>query len=313
VTDKRTLPSSRALALLLYLAVVLIIGALIAPLLYWCLPYIARGPLEFLADTPFRRVADRAFMLCALIALYPLVRYLSLTRDDWGWRLGPRRFAANVGVGIAIGVLSLLILVGIEIGIGVVVWDDRRDVADLIRAIASGILGGIVIGVIEESCFRGAMYGGLRRRRSIATAALVTAVIYASVHFIRSSGEFKNVYWYSGFELIGSAFTKYATITTIGPFLALVAVGVFLALVRERTGHIALGVGIHCGWVAVIKLGRKATNLDNETGLAWLAEGYDGITGYLAFAYIIGLIIVLLAINARARGDSDAVVVRGEA
>lgn len=285
----------RARLIVGYLAFVLIAGSLLAAPLYWLLPYIAHGPLaSLLDDVPFRRVADRSFMLCALVGLYPLCRRLAFDWRDWGWGLRRSRFLMCFAIGLVCGLVSLLILVAIELYLGVLVWDNRRTAVVLVQALFSGLASGVIIAVIEESVFRGAFFTVLRTAHGKAVAIVVTSLVYASVHFLRSTGEYHTIHWYSGFDVLGGAFSNYTDPATVGPFLALVAAGVLLAMIRERAGHIALTVGVHCGWVAVIKFTRKATNLTPDPSLAWLADGYDSVTGYLACIY---LLIVLLAIK----------------
>lgn len=285
----------RARLIVGYLAFVLIAGSLLAAPLYWLLPYIAHGPLaSLLDDVPFRRVADRSFMLCALVGLYPLCRRLAFDWRDWGWGLRRSRFLMCFAIGLVCGLVSLLILVAIELYLGVLVWDNRRTAVVLVQALFSGLASGVIIAVIEESVFRGAFFAVLRTAHGKTVAIVVTSLVYASVHFLRSTGEYHTIHWYSGFDVLGGAFSNYTDPATVGPFLALVAAGVLLAMIRERAGHIALTVGVHCGWVAVIKFTRKATNLTPDPSLAWLADGYDSVTGYLACIY---LLIVLLAIK----------------
>ncbi|MFM1549465.1 MAG: CPBP family intramembrane glutamic endopeptidase [Lentisphaeria bacterium] len=197
-------------------------------------------------------------------------------------------------IGLVCGLVSLLILVAIELYLGVLVWDNRRTAVVLVQALFSGLASGVIIALIEESVFRGAFFTVLRTNHGKAVAIVVTSLVYASVHFLRSTGEYHTIHWYSGFDVLGGAFSNYTDPATVGPFLALVAAGILLATIRERAGHIALTVGVHCGWVAVIKLTRKATNLTPDPSLAWLADGYDSVTGYLACIY---LLIVLLAIK----------------
>ena len=63
-------------------------------------------------------------------------------------------------------------------------------------------------------------------------------------------------------------------------------VGVFLALVREGTGHIGWCIGLHAGWVFVIQLTRRLTDGNPSSDLAFLTGDYDGIIGWLAMAWI---------------------------
>ncbi len=55
---------------------------------------------------------------------------------------------------------------------------------DVLYALLSGLLSGILVALIEESFFRGAMHYGMRRHSPMLTATITTALLYATVHFI---------------------------------------------------------------------------------------------------------------------------------
>ncbi len=87
--------------------------------------------------------------------------------------------------------------------------------------------------------------------------------------------------------MLSGALHKYATPELhYDSFIALFAVGLFLALVREHTGSIALGMGMHTGWVFVIKLTKKATETDWQSPYSTLIGHYDGVIGWLATGWI---------------------------
>jgi len=65
-----------------------------------------------------------------------------------------------------------------------------------------------------------------------------------------------------------------------------------LALVRERTGNIALCIGLHAGWVMTIKAIKWLTDVDASADLLFLIGPYDGITGWLATAWV-GLVALI--------------------
>ena len=278
---------------ILYFISVILLGALLAPPLYWgFMAVVDSGMLERFADTPFRRMANRAFLLVAIAGLPLLIRALAVRgRNDWGFGANRDAFAASIARGFAYGLLTMALLVAAEYALGILIWDDRRSSADLVIALFTGLGAGIVIGFLEETFFRGILFSAFRRI-NLQVAVLLPAVLYAGCHFIASRGDFDPVTWGSGFAVIGGAFHQFG-LPNLGPFLALFAVGIFLAMVREYSGHIGWTIGIHGGWVAIIKLGRECTNLDEGAQLAWLVGDYDSITGYLAFVYLLAMILAL--------------------
>lgn len=67
---------------------------------------------------------------------------------------------------------------------------------------------------------------------------------------------------------------------------AVFAAGVLLALVRERTGHIGWCIGLHAGWIFVIQVTRRVTDVNSASDLAFWVGGYDDFIGWLAVAWI---------------------------
>jgi hypothetical protein len=224
-----------------------------------------------------------------------------------GWGFGSKRkeWFGCAARGLVYGLATMGLLVIVEYVMGILVWDERRVMSDLVAALLGGLLAGIFIGFIEETFFRGILFTAFRRQ-SLRAAVLVPALLYSGCHFISSRGNYSEITWTSGFDVLAGAFWQF-NLANLGPFLALFAVGVFLAMLREYSGHIGWAVGIHAGWVAIIRLGRECTSSNPEASLAWLAAGYDSITGYLAFAYLTAMILALaLHQKRRARNSFDA-------
>ncbi len=67
---------------------------------------------------------------------------------------------------------------------------------------------------------------------------------------------------------------------------ALFMVGLFLALVRQRSGNLAWCIGLHAGWVLVIKLTHAYSQVNPKSDYAYLAGDYDGMIGWLAAGWL---------------------------
>jgi hypothetical protein len=80
--------------------------------------------------------------------------------------------------------------------------------------------------------------------------------------------------------------------------LALVAVGTLLGVLTWWTGSIAVAVGLHAGWVLVMRTTIGATRANPAAPLAWLISRSDGYTGWL----VLGWTLVLLGASVLVRG-----------
>ena len=271
------------LAFLLYLAGCMLLSALLLP---WLQPLFA----AVLGAAPDRSLY-RFGMLLGLLGLPWLLRRLQLAEPRlMGVERPPgavrRELLAGLGWGIGLMALVLaLLLAG-----GVRYFPEGQALLPRLAAgAASGLISGLAVGLIEEFFFRGPLQGDMRRTLPIVPVALATGTFYAAVHFIRPAPlppgtELDTA---AALAMLGGGLANlghFADYTD--SFLALLAAGVFLALTRERTGRIWFAIGMHAGWVTMIRIAKKTTRTDHDAPWAWLIGDYDNITGWLAAALL---------------------------
>ena len=256
------------------------------------------------ADVPFPKLVTRALKILALVGLWPLLRYLRINdRDGWGFALPRRRFLTQVVIGAGIGVVILVVLIAPLVGLGARVLESSPTPgwAGWSTILIKGLAAGLAVGLLEEIWFRGALFSALRRFGNPFAAIVVTAALYALVHFIRADVVVAadEVTWSTGFSVIAHSFGRYTSLGIVDAGLALFAAGVLLGLVRLRTGNIALCIGIHTGWVMTIKTTRSLTHVDPYSDWYFLVSSYDGVIGILAAAWLSVLAIAYYWVGAR--------------
>jgi membrane protease YdiL (CAAX protease family) len=159
----------------------------------------------------------------------------------------------------------------------------------IVELIAGGLLSGLIVALIEETFFRGALFSAVRHESGATMAVILPSLLYASVHFLggRLRLPREEVEWSTGFAVLGKLLEKYsAPLDLVDSFLALFAVGVLLALVRLRTGTIAACIGLHASWVCTIAFVREVSYVRDDAGASWLVGSYDGIIGWGAVGWI---------------------------
>ena len=77
-------------------------------------------------------------------------------------------------------------------------------------------------------------------------------------------------------------------------FVSLVLIGVLLALVRHWTGAIAATMGLHMGWVWVLKVTIGVTQPPGDAPGAFLVSRFDGFTGWLIAGWTLVVLVVLV-------------------
>jgi len=276
--------------------VALLAGALIvAALVAWP----AWQLVAVISVEPFHRVLQRVAMLIALVGFYVLARRLALAdRAALGYGLPRPVFLRQIAIGFLAGVAMMLPLIAMLYVLELRLpregfeWGGSR----LFGAIGSGLASGAAVALIEETFFRGAMQTAIARESGQRLAILLPSLLYASLHFLGGRLRIppEQTTWTSGFDVLASLFERYAEpLALLDSFVALVAVGILLGLVRARTGAIAACLGLHAAWVGVISVLREASVRNPEAGAGWLVGSYDGVIGWGAVAWIAPVAVVL--------------------
>jgi len=281
-------------ALLWFLAAIL--GTLVlAALAAWPVWQLAHA---LQPDWPFHKVVSRLWQLLLLAGLVLAVRRLGLrSREDWGYGLPRPRFLRQFGAGLALGLATMLPMSLAIVALGIRALRPELDAAMVLEGIATGLVAGLLVAIVEETFFRGLMFRAVSRESGLALAVAGTALLYSAIHFLaRVRVPASEVGWDSGIALLGVAFTRFADPMAIADsFVTLALVGVLLALVRARTGAIAAGIGLHMGWICVIKSTTYATAPVADAHYGFLVGSLDGYTGWLVAGWALVMILVACA------------------
>lgn len=244
-------------------------------------------------DWQFHRIVGRFWQLLLLASLLAALRFLGLRgRADWGYGIPRPAFLRQAAAGFTTGVATMLPMTLAMAALGILDLREGFGAAMLAKAMLGGLLAGLGVAIVEETFFRGLMYRAVERESGFAAAAWSTALVYASIHFFaRAKIADADVAWGSGLALLGGSLANFVDpIPVLGSWLTLVLVGLLLAFVRRRTGAIAAGMGLHMGWVFVIKSTIASTRVDRESPLAFLVGSFDGYTGWLVAAWSLALV-----------------------
>lgn len=239
--------------LLFNLAIIFVGGALLAPPVYWLMQAWADTFPE-LAGKPFRRYVSRSLMLIALFRLWPLFRDLGATTARDIGLAEPRRHWRRLVQGLSVGIASFAVVVISAISVGGRTVSADLTLASFAARLPSIVPTMIVVAVLEETLFRGAIFGVLQRTGRWFAALAVSSLFYAFVHFIAKVDHVGPVTIWSGFSVVAGMFQSFADPRAMLPeFLNLTIVGCILAWGYHRTGNLYFSIGLHAGWVFWLK------------------------------------------------------------
>jgi len=231
-----------------YLLGMVLLGALLAPPLYWLGQACSQiSALQFLKDTDFQRYFARSVLISAFLLL-PLVirsiglgrlRNLGLSRNPLWWR--------DIVAGFLLSVAVTAVLGFVAIHLGIYTWKGHLPW----NLVAAVFLPALIVSVIEELLFRGAILGLVRQTISTMPAMVLVSALFSIIHFFRPvDGQISVVQWYSGFDLIGKLFGRFADPLLVGGgFMTIFVLGLLLADSVVRTRSLWLSIGLHAGTV----------------------------------------------------------------
>ena len=275
------------------------IGAiLLAGLIGALLAYPAYELTSTFASWAFHRVASRVAMLVLIAELVWLCRRLNLRRArDFGYGLPWRRFLKLSvmwgAIGIATAAVGAAFLLSTHLR--VVSPDFTPTVLNFARIFLIGLSSGVAVALLEETVIRGAMHTAVERESGPWTAALLTAPLFAVLHFFAKTRIApEDVGWGSGFELLLRSFSPLAQPALVfDSFLSWLIVGLILSLTRVLTGNIAVAIGLHAGWVIVLRMLQEGTNSAEAPQYAFWVGRFDGLLGYWLLPWGICIAIAL--------------------
>jgi membrane protease YdiL (CAAX protease family) len=237
-----------AARLLAYLLATILIGALVAPPLYWGSQWLAaHGVFPFLSRIDFESFFHRALVLGAIVLAWPFLRAIRVGRlTDLGLAPNSHRRQHCVA-GFLLAITPLLCCGAVLVA---------AHIYSLRAQVAWSIFGKIIaatlfVPLVEEAFFRGLILGILLRSGRVYLAMFITSALYSIVHFLKApEGTSTVVTWMSGFKSIGHSFGQFAEpVLLAAAFSTLFLIGWILADARLQTRSLWLPIGLHAGWI----------------------------------------------------------------
>lgn len=242
------------------------------------------------------QIITRLTQLFLVLSIYPAMAYLGLKKGDLGVA-GKAVFLKQVFQGFGLGFVTLIPVFIVLYVLGISVIDETQiwTVEAVAKKMAISLSLALLISMIEEPIFRGILLAGLKKKLPVIAAVLISSTYYAALHFLNSKIQipFQEVRILSGFTLLGDAFTHLLNPAILSTFLALLMVGIFLAILRIQVkGGLGLCIGCHTCWVWQIKMSKSLFNTDFSSEYHYLVSSYDGVIGPLVTGWL------MLAISA---------------
>ena len=245
-------------------------------------------------EVPFRKIVSRTTLLSGLLfSLLYFAHYNGLSLR----RLGIRSHRAHTRLvqGLAAGFIIVAIIEANLLALGIHDLNAERllSLERLSLLLLGGLLTGLLVGIVEELIFRGALLGGLSRQTNTALALVTVSLVYAAVHYLkfRDLPADAAIHWYTGLTMLPAALFQFADPARYDAMLTLFFLGLLLGLVRLLTGNLLLCIGIHAGLVTGEKLIQHLADFVPHNPHAHLVNRYDPFMGDLASVWLLLLCV----------------------
>jgi membrane protease YdiL (CAAX protease family) len=281
-----------------------ILFLLVAPFAYLLLCAFTAGvlayPLQLILPAhwiDFHTLVNRGAEGLLVLGLFPLGRRLAVGKAEMGMGAAGMDFRKLLlnGFGLGLLMLGLHTVVLFVIDVREINYD-KLEILRLLRQSGKALLIGLAVASIEEPVFRGFLLGSLAARTSRMLALLISSLYFAALHFLNSElrPEPSEIHFDSGVLMLVDAFSQIRHVS-LNPFIALFTAGLFLGCVRVLNPAYSLPfcIGIHAGWVFIIKFAKSFSHVNQESPWYWLVSRFDGFIGHLSSAWISVLILGL--------------------
>ncbi len=253
-------------------------------------------PLKLLLDPvlalAFRKCLTYATLISGLIisGIY-LQFYNLLSFKAFGYNGKFITFFNGMFNGFFYGLSIILLIEVLLLLLGIHEIDSSRNytVQSVSLLMSKAIIVGLLIALIEESIFRGALFTGLYKQTGAVIATFFSSLVYATVHFIRYRDlpADIDIGWFTGITMMPDAFRRFYHWSIQDYFLTLFIFGVFLALLRLKYKSIAACIGVHAGIVMLTKISDYVTNRTHNSNYNYLVSQYNSTFGWISFAVIL--------------------------
>lgn len=287
------------------------------------LPRLIEWVAESSGRAKFSRFFDRALLFSALVLLPWLIGRVRRIRacavsdivvreSAPGWRMGVWQMIVGfLFAAVLLGALCLaLVLSG--------AYEARPEVGGAGRYFQKAVVPALFAAPLEEWLFRGVLYGIWLRFVKPWPAVIGTAFVFSLLHFLHppaGMGFPDPQHPLAGFVLLASILHHFTDpVFFVTDFATLLFVGIILGWGRMRTGALWFSIGLHAGWIVVLKSCSffYVSTVDHFLRPWWIGDSLrSGILPLLALVVTVMLcglwlrLHVACPVSAAKQGESD--------
>jgi membrane protease YdiL (CAAX protease family) len=284
-------------AMVLYLFLTLMLGCITAPGIYVLFEsFLFDGAVPW----PYSRVFHRVILVWAVILFFVFRARLQVNFLRSAFKI---HTSSSVFWDFFLGLITSFAISGVFLSVYIVRGELALSFPELGRSVyllIKSLLSGVLISIIEEGFFRALVFTVLLRVLGLFPAAVLSSSLYAVVHFIQPSKawELPGANPLNGFIYLAETTQRASMDGFLSGLFGFFLVGLLLSLVYYRTRSLVLCIGLHTGWVLLMKFqtyflkATPALDLPEALGKRYFLLG-EGL-GWASIV-LVGLSVLFLA------------------
>lgn len=254
--------------------------------------------LSFNDPTLLRKLMIRLSQIMLLLSIFPVSKWLGLNKVMLGYAPFKTMFKQfGRGFGLSLLILLPVFLTLNFLGIHSLDMTKAWTIGWILKKLGVAFGLAVLIGIVEESVFRGLLLTSLRKYLPAFSAIFISSIYYAGLHFLdsKSTVSEETLSLSGSFQLLGEAYHNVFAMQDVTAFLALCAVGLFLGVLRWRGDmNLATCIGCHAGWVFQIRMSKSTSIVDLNTPYSFLVSHYDGVIGILVAGWLLFILAIVI-------------------
>jgi len=229
-------------------------------------------------------------ILLCIMFIFPTLKVKRLyNRSLIGFTEPKKEFILNTFKGFFISIILSIPLIFLFLFLNMRNLNNAQTFFDgFLTTIIITILISYLISFIEESFFRGILIQKNKNILQTTYIILFSGTVYSLFHFIKIPLILdEEIFWNTGLIEIFNVFSNFHNLVSFDAAITLLVFGTLLGFIRIKTMSISYCIGIHAGFVFVIKIFRKNTTVNFDSEYNSLLSSYDHFTGHLSTLWII--------------------------
>jgi membrane protease YdiL (CAAX protease family) len=245
-------------------------------------------------------------MIIALLMLYPMIKMSGLLPEIKRGLEGSRDRYRELGIGIIVGSVSIFLvyLLGWKLNVYHVHPEQYGPFAR-VGQFTEYFMGAVIVGIFEETFFRGLVFGAIRERLGFMAALILSSIFYSGIHFFSPlyPQRVEHASWNTGFAIIPYMFEKFIWTRDVYFAATLLLIGLTLAILYHKKGNLYLVIGLHGGWVLAQMFGSHM--FDRHDALMPALFGHDDTVSKGLMAVFVISLFLLASIIYKPRKDGN--------